>query len=139
MFYFNSAVIKLMNYNNYYNKTLWSTLYTEYKYDQPLGGDRNMQGFHKTLQHLFSKKIKQKHQIYFEIYKMILCQSFLFFRLHNHRSVSPKLSKGQDYGMIIYSYIFIAWFTYKNICIYTCIHTRLYLAASTHAYIAFFF
>lgn len=67
MFYFNPAVIKLMNYNNCYNKIPCSAVHIEYKRRQPLGSANNVQRFHKTLQHLSSKKIKQKNQIYLEI------------------------------------------------------------------------
>lgn len=35
-------------------------MHIEYKRRQPLGSANNVQRFHKTLQHLSSKKIKQK-------------------------------------------------------------------------------
>lgn len=66
-----------MNYNNCYNKTPCNALYVEHKHHQPLGSANNVQRFHKTLQHLSSKKNKQKNQIYSENLQMTLHQAFL--------------------------------------------------------------
>lgn len=118
MFYFNPAVIKLMNYNNCYNKTPFSALYIEHKHQQPLGSASDAQKFHKTLQHLTSKKTKQNIKVIQKFNRYCVRPScYSGYEPCDHRSVIPKLSKCQTWEMIVQSHVLVHA-SYIHTCIY---------------------